>query len=625
MNKYKKIIEDLNPYILASTIAFNTGDLSCLSEKYKPDRNIEDGSYLPNPVKEEELRKLLWEMVKNGKSIEVNRKLELNPNNKNIETIIRWLAGDYYDGKLLDLYLKELGIRRPPNRPSINPDKGFLALIIGAGISGIGLAIKLKEADIPFVVIEKNPDLGGTWYENKYPGCRVDVASSLYSYSFAQNPNWKHIYSSRQELFEYLDSCAVNADVRDHIEFESQVTDLVFDDKTNLWSVTIQKQGKVREIKANLVVSAIGQLNKKKYPNIPGLDSFSGKVIHSADWRADMNVNLRENRVGVIGSASTAAQLVPELVKLADEVHLFQRSPSWFHSVPHYKDETPVEISYAFKNIPNFLNWFRFWYFIPSIEGMLGSVAVDDGWDPVSTGSFGKKNHQLMLKMRGYIESQFADRPDLLSQVIPKYPPGSKRPVLDDGSWAKALKSQNAFLHTVTIKMVCEDHLVLNNGSKVYIDTLILATGFSASSFLSDINVTRHGHDLQDQWDGNPKAYLGICIENFPNFFMMYGPNTNGVVNANILFFSECQISFILNAINLLLTNFSRLLVRPEAVNEFCSYVDDGNGKMAWGRTTEKSWYKDAKGRVSQNWPYSCSSYWSLTSRVDLSKFYPNE
>ena len=618
INTIKNIIEKENPYIIACTLAYNFSDLSFIDEKFKPKRNHLDGTYVLDIKNEENLRSFLKSKIEKY-DFKNNHKKVLN--NNFIKKNIKWMLSESYNENLFKLYLQELGLNQDIkfNKDTIS-NKNFHVVIIGAGISGLGLAIRLKRSGVSFTIIEKNYDLGGTWFENSYPGARVDVASSLYSYSFAQNPNWKHIYATQNELFEYLNDLSNKENIKNDIRFNSKVISADFNDISNTWSLNIKTSGCYETLNANVLICATGQLNKKKYPKINGIKNFRGTILHSSDWRKIESDAINSKRVGIIGSASTAVQLTPGIIDFVGELHLFQRSPNWFHNVPHYRKETPPSISNAFREIPNFLNWFRLWYFIPSIEGMLSSVSVDHNWD-ISKNSCSEKNHELMVKMKSYIQNEFEDRPDLLKLSIPNYPPGSKRPVLDDGSWAKALKNSKTKLHTKPINQIDNNGIVLSNNSKINLDTIIFATGFSASDFLSDIVITRNGNDLQSQWNGSPKAYLGLCIENFPNLFMMYGPNTNGVVNSNIIFFSECQMNFIIDAINIILNNHSRLLVRKDALENFIKFIDDKNSKMAWGITSENSWYKDSNGRISQNWPFSCSLYWQMTKKVDLSKF----
>jgi 4-hydroxyacetophenone monooxygenase len=260
------------------------------------------------------------------------------------------------------------------------------------------------------------------------------------------------------------------------------------------------------------------------------------------------------------------------------------------------------------------MHWYRFWLFWTTTEGLLPSATVDEGWTDFSR-SVGTANDQLRMLLTAWLQAQYADRPDLLEKALPKYPPASKRIVLDNGAWAAAMKRDNVHLITEPIDEVTPRGVRTKDGVEHAADVLIYGTGFQASHFLTPMTVTgRGGIDLNAQWDGDARAYLGITVPNFPNFFMMYGPNTNIVVNGSIIYFSECEVQYILGCIHLLLEEGHKALdCKREVHDAYNVRIDEGNLKMAWGVSSVNTWYKSESGRVAQNWPFNLIDYWQQT------------
>jgi 4-hydroxyacetophenone monooxygenase len=272
--------------------------------------------------------------------------------------------------------------------------------------------------------------------------------------------------------------------------------------------------------------------------------------------------------------------------------------------------------------VPGYAQWYRFGLFWTSAEGLLPSARVDEGWDG-NQESIGKANDELRMMLTGYLEGQFGDRPDLREKVIPKYAPASKRMVLDNGIWAKTLKRDNARLITESIAEITPRGVKTNDGEEYAVDVIIYGTGFQASRFLTPMKVTgRHGVDLNDDWGGDARAYLGITVPDFPNLFLMYGPNTNIVVNGSIIYFSECETNYIVGSLRMLLEGNHRAMdCRRDVHDEYNARVDEENMKMAWGVAEVPSWYRNEKGRSAQNWPFSLLEYWQRTREPNATDY----
>lgn len=599
---------------LLPALAQATGDMSLLRPELRPmgaGPGVQQGGM--SKTQQDEARELCFDAIRalrDGKVRPGEQSLE-----EDVRQITAWMTGgspasdDY-----IPLLLEELAIEdaRQPNW-QMESGQDFNVVVIGAGMSGILAGIRLKQAGVPFVIIEKNEDVGGTWLENTYPGARVDVSNAFYSYSFAQRVDWPTHYSTQEVLLDYFRAVAEEYGIREHIRFSTEVELAEFDEDTCRWRVHVRDATGSREtVEARAVVSAVGQLNRPKLPEIEGMDTFAGPAFHSARW--DHSVDLTGKRVAVIGTGASAAQFVPEIAPNVAELRVYQRTPNWLVPVPHYHAEVPEGLQWLFQHIPHYVHWYRFWLFWATTDGLLPSVRVDETWEHRDR-SVSEANENLRTLLAGALHMQFGDRPDLLEKVMPNYPPGSKRILLDNGSWAEALKRDNVELVTDAIRKITPSGVVTADGVEHPADVIIYGTGFQASKFLTPMRVTgRGGIDLNEQWDGDARAYLGITVPNFPNFFLLYGPNTNIVVNGSIIYFSECEVQYVMGCIRALLEGgHAAMDCRKDVHDEYNVRIDKGNREMAWGVATVNSWYRNEKGRVAQNWPFNLLDYWQQT------------
>ena len=486
-------------------------------------------------------------------------------------------------------------------------------LVIGAGMSGLLAGIRLSQAGVGFEIVESNADVGGTWLVNTYPGCRVDNSNHMYSYSFEPNHAWPQHFSPQPELLKYFRGIAAKYDLKKHIRFETTVEGLIWDEARSVWRIELKtKDGRRETVEANAVITAVGQLNKPRIPQIEGVGTFEGPAFHSAEWRHD--VDLTGKRVAVIGTGASAYQFVPEIAPKIAHMTVFQRTPPWGLPVPHYHEDVPAGMKWLLEHVPYYDKWYRFWLFWMTTEGFLPMVKSEEGWNGPAT-AVGSANLMLREMAAAALAAQVEDRPDLLPNVVPTYPIGGKRAVLDNGVWLAALKRPNVELVTEAIARITPKGVVTADGVEHEADVLIYGTGFTASKFLAGLKVTgRGGRELHDAWAGDARAYLGMTTPGFPNFFMIYGPNTNIVVNGSIIFFSECSVRYIVGALRLLAeTGAKALEVRRGVHDDFNVRVDEANKGWAWGSEGVSTWYKNELGRVSQNWPFGLIDYWRAT------------
>lgn len=548
------------------------------------------------------------------------------PDLATLRTILTWVTGGAEVDAYLELLREELGIDGDLRAPdwsaaTLAPGRTYRVAIVGAGMSGLAAAHRLRQAGVEVVVLEKNADVGGTWLENSYPGCRVDVSNLLYSYSFAQRDDWPEHFSSQQVLLEYFRGVVDDTGLRELIRFDTEVTAMVFDDDTARWHIETVGPGGTDEIlEADAVVSAVGQLNRPSYPDIDGVASFAGPAFHSARW--DHSVELTGKRVAVIGTGASAAQFIPPVAEAAGHLTVFQRTPGWFIPTPDYTQPIGPELQWLRRNVPGYTHWSRFWEFWQNVEGLMPFAAVDPDW-PGGERSVSAANDGLRELLTAYLQGEFADREDLVDKVIPQYPPFSKRFIRDDGRWARTLKRDDVDLVTEPIAEVTPEGVRTTDGVVHEADVLIYGTGFAASDFLTPMKVVgRHGRDLHAVWDGDARAYLGITLPGFPSLYLLYGPNTNIVVNGSIVYFSECEVTYLVACIREVLAHGVRAIDPKVEVHEaYNARVDAENLKMAWGVSSVNSWYKNRTGRTAQNWPFSLLEYWQQTRTVDFDDY----
>jgi 4-hydroxyacetophenone monooxygenase len=550
------------------------------------------------------------------------------PDIATIRKMMDFIAGAEIPERYVPFLQEELGIAVEDTRdPKWDTPKlkGAAAkmkvVIIGAGLSGLLSAIRLQQAGVKFTIVEKNADVGGTWFENAYPGCRVDNPNHMYSFSFEPNHAWPYHFSTQDVLHAYFRRIADKYKLREHIRFETSVVEAAFDEKSSQWNVHVKaRDGKEETLRANAVISAVGQLNQPKMPDIKGRDGFKGPAFHTARWRHD--VDLAGKRVAVIGTGATAFQVIPEIAPKVKELLVFQRSAPWLGPTPNYHDKVADGKKWLLEHVPYYGKWYRFWLFWTLTDGILDAVAVDPSWNDTSR-SVSPMNEMLRGLLIEKMKEQIPGRADLLEKVTPDYPFGAKRSVRDNGVYLAALARPNVDLITTGIDEITPNGIRAEDGREHEVDVIIYGTGFHASDFLRTYRIVgRGGVELHERWKGDARAYLGMTVPGFPNFFTIYGPNTNIVVNGSIIFFSEASVRYIVNCLKLLAeTGAATMEVRDDVHDAFNAGVDAENAKMAWGVPNAKSWYKNSLGRVSQNWPFKLVDYWNATIKPDPKDF----
>jgi 4-hydroxyacetophenone monooxygenase len=497
----------------------------------------------------------------------------------------------------------------------------FKVAIIGAGLSGICMGIKLKEIGVPFVIFEKNEDLGGTWFENSYPGCGVDIPNHYYSFSFAPKPDWSRHFASRDELWTYLKDCVDRWGIRGNIRFRAHVIGAVYDEASRRWSVTVSgSDGAQESIQANILISGVGQLNRPAIPNIPGLSEFPGPAFHTAQW--DHSIDLTDKRVALIGTGASSIQVGPAIADRVKKLLIFQRSPPWASVNLNYHRTVVSGMIWALKFIPYFAQWHRILLSWASSDGLHASLQIDPNWK-FPDQSVSEGNHRLRESLIAHIHGELGDRPDLIEKVTPAYPPYGKR-MLRDNHWYKTLRRDNVELVVSGVKSVSGNTLIDNDGGRHDADVIVFATGFQTMKMLASIDIRgRGGQSIRVQWgDEDPRAYLGISVVGFPNFFILYGPNTSLSHGGSLFFHAECQVRYVMQCIRELIeTGHDAMECRPAPFNEYNRRVDEAHSRMVWVHPAVTSWYKNSQGRVITNSPWRLVDYWKLTYSLNPSDY----
>jgi 4-hydroxyacetophenone monooxygenase len=495
-------------------------------------------------------------------------------------------------------------------------------LVIGAGMSGILAGIRLEEAGIPYVIIEKNAGVGGTWYENRYPGCRVDVGNHFYCYSFEPNNDWSEFFARQPELQRYFDATARKYAVMPHIRFDTEVVAADWEETTGTWRVRVRAKGGAEEaLTARVLISSVGQLNRPKLPDIEGIGSFRGPAFHSAQW--DHSVDLAGKRVAVLGTGASAFQIVPEIAQSAAAVTVFQRSPQWMFPNPDYHRAMGEGAKWCFRHLPYYGRWYRFLLFWPATDGQWPATFIDPAW-PHQDRSANAINDFTREFFAGWIKEQCGEDEALLQRVLPHYPPLARRTLQDNGSWLQTLRKPHVELIDEGVSAVEATGVRTASGRRVEVDAIVYATGFHANRFLWPMQITgRNGLRLSDRWGDDPEAYLGITVPEFPNFFVMYGPATNLAASGSLIFHGECQARYIMGCIHLLLERSARAMDLKPAVNEaYNRTLEETLARTLWAHPGVKhSWYRNRRGKVTVLSPWKLLDYWNWTRAPDPAEY----
>ncbi|ARU55615.1 oxidoreductase [Oleiphilus messinensis] len=476
------------------------------------------------------------------------------------------------------------------NSPTI-----YDVLIVGAGISGIGAGIRLLESRFSnFVILEKAGDLGGTWRDNTYPGCECDIPSALYSFSFAQKPDWSRVFAGQSEILDYIRSTATEFGIEDYIRYHHPVKSAQWNEADHLWYVKTDQQ----EFRARAVIACGGYLHEPIIPNIPGLEQFSGHWFHSSRW--DHAYDLTGKRVAVVGTGASAIQFIPEIQPQVESLTVFQRTPQWILPKPNYTVSSVEKKLFKQKSILN--SWRK------SIFGSLESFGI--GFRHPKLLKQFEKIGRLHLRM-SVKDSELRDK------LTPDYTLGCKRTLLSN-DYYPAVSQPNVTLHATGLKSVSGNTLIGQDGSEAEVDVLILGTGFYVTEPpIAEKIRDDQGRTLAEHWHTHMQAYRGTTINGFPNAFMVLGPNL-GIGHNSAFIVIEAQLNYIMDAlITMRAQNLSRIEVKPDVQEAYNVRVQKALQGTVWNTGGCSSYYLDKSGFNSVGFPWSTLKMQSLLSQFD--------
>jgi 4-hydroxyacetophenone monooxygenase len=548
-----------------------------------------------------------------------------------LKEMMEWLVCEPVPDEYVPMLLEEMeldGVDERAGKPSeaATPDTSARTdqhvIVIGCGESGLLAGIRLKEAGIPFTIMEKNAGVGGTWYQNTYPGARVDVGNHFYCYSFEPSDHWTQFFAEAPELQAYFQGVLDRHDIGPHVHWETEVTGARWDETTATWTVATRgRDGTQSSLTARAIISAVGQLNRPHVPTIPGQHDFAGPAFHSAEW--DHSVDLRGLRVALIGAGASGFQIAPAIA--ADVAHLtvFQRTAQWMFPNPNYHAEVGPGVRWALRHLPFYGRWYRFLLFWPGCDKELAAARVDPDY-PDQQRAVSEINEITRMMFTEWITSQVGDDPDLLAKVMPDYPATGKRTLQDNGSWLRTLTRDDVELVRTPISRIEPDAVVTEDGLRHPADVIAYATGFEANKVLWPMAVVgRDGAALGERWGERPSAYLGITVPGYPNFFCMYGPGTNLASGGSLIFHSECQMRYITQCLeHLIASGHESMEPRQDRSDDWVRRSQDEMRKMVWSQPSiEHSFYKNAHGEVYTLSPWRLVDYWAWTRKPNPDDF----
>lgn len=615
-------LEDANIPTLLMVLRHLTGDTKWTSAPYRPTRGkpLDDNdSGGLTPELQSEVRAAALDVVLAFRDGRIDA---VPPTPEQVTEMLSCALDEEVPGEYGPLLSEELGLlSRDVEIPAEAIDGDFKVVIIGAGLSGLCMAIKLAAVGVDFVVLEKDDDLGGTWLENVYPGCGVDTPGHLYSFSFAPNPELTRYFAKRDEVRAYLNLLAATYDVRRYIRFSTEVRTARYDDADAKWHVDVRDEnGGNATLSANVLITAVGMVNRPSIPPLAGLDEFPGPVMHTAAW--DPSVDLTGKRVAVIGTGASSMQLVPSIVDSASEVTVFQRSKQWAVPHPNYHREVDESVRVVMREVPFYVQWYRlrsFWNFSDRLHS---SLQIDPNW-PHPERSVNEVNERHRVFLTKYIEEQLGDRTDLIEACLPEYPPYGKRPLLDN-RWFKTMCRDDVHLVTDAVDHIDGDKVVTRSGDETAADVIALATGFKVLQFLWPMDIVgRSGLTLREQWGvDDAKAYLGITVPDFPNFFILNGPNTNAGHGGSAIHATEFQVRYVMQAIrHLVEAGTSAVDVDRDVFQQYNEELDDALSHCIWSHEGMTTYYRNGFGRIVVSSPWKYVDYWERTREFNPAEY----
>lgn len=593
-----------------------TGEATWLQEPFAPGRSPglddNDSGQLPDEV-QAQIRTAAEEAIEAwlaGRPLAIER-----PTNLRLAEMLSVAMTEHVPEEYGDIVAAGMGYDLEPTaEAAIAADK--TAIVIGGGVSGICAGIELGKLGIDYTLFEKNEDFGGTWFENRYPGCGVDTPSLTYTFSCRPN-DWSMYFPLRDEIEGYLLDTAREFGLYDRARFRTHVEEARWNTATDQWDVTITTpDGKRETHSADYLFSAVGILNIPKYPQIDGLDEFAGEVYHTSRWPAE--ADLSGKRVAVIGNGASGMQVAPAIADEVSRMTIFARSKQWAAPFPQFRKKVPEGVRYLMQVVPLYRAWLEqrlSWTFNDRVHGTLFR---DPEWEHPER-AVNEINDAHRRVFTRYVEEQLQDRPELIERVLPEYPPFAKRMLLDNG-WFRTIKKPHVDLIPEHLAKVEGNTLSTSSGETVEADVIILATGFQTTNVLGSYDIVgREGQLLRDHWgEDNASAYLGTLVPGFPNFFILLGPNVGSGHGGSMIRNIENQMHFAGQVVQCAeAQEASTVEVKETAYTDYSRRIDDAHDRLVWTHPGTENWYRNSQGRVVAITPWRNDAFWRMTRSPD--------
>jgi len=536
--------------------------------------------------------------------------------------MMRWSVGDAVPPSyvpMMELYMGFAKATPDVLSPATRTTSQFTVAIIGAGISGLLASLELREAGIRNFVVDRNPDVGGTWFENSYPGAGVDIPSFLYSFKTFPRA-WATHYPKRDEVWQYLKDFADHFDLRSSLHLGVEIVSAEYNERAQAWTLEgVRRSGARVTMGANAVISAVGVFNTPKIPHIPGIASFDGPLFHSARWPSDLDVSGK--RVAVIGTGASAMQIVPAIAGKVRQLVVLQRTPQWMAPTQNYFRTVGPGTQWLIDSVPYYREWYRFRLAWTWNDRTHRTLIRDAQWEHPER-SINKANDRHREMFTRYLREQLAGYDRLERDALPSYPPFAKRLLIDNG-WFTALKRPNVELIPAACAEITETSVRASTGDERDVDVIVMCTGFYVQHFLKTIEVRgRGGKLLRECWDeDDARAYLGITVPGFPNFFMMYGPSTNGA-GGSFMDLAESQVGYIRSLLLAMLTrDIGAIEPRRDRFDEYNATMDQRHQDMIWMHAGVDTYFRNSRGRVVVNRPWRVDEYWHFLRRASIADY----
>ena len=593
-----------------------TGEATWLQEPFAPGRSPglddNDSGQLPDEV-QTQIRMAAEEAIEAwlaGRPLAIER-----PTNLRLAEMLSVAMTEHVPEEYGDIVAAGMGYDLEPTaEAAIAADK--TAIVIGGGVSGICAGIELGKLGIDYTLFEKNEDFGGTWFENRYPGCGVDTPSLTYTFSCRPN-DWSMYFPLRDEIEGYLLDTAREFGLYDKACFRTHVEEARWNTATDQWDVTITTpDGKRETHSADYLFSAVGILNIPKFPQIDGLDEFAGEVYHTSRWPAE--ADLSGKRVAVIGNGASGMQVAPAIADEVSRMTIFARSKQWAAPFPQFRKKVPEGVRYLMQVVPLYRAWLEqrlSWTFNDRVHGTLFR---DPEWEHPER-AVNEINDAHRRVFTRYVEEQLQDRPELIERVLPEYPPFAKRMLLDNG-WFRTIKKPHVDLIPEHLAKVEGNTLFTSSGETVEADVIILATGFQTTNVLGSYDIVgREGQLLRDHWgEDNASAYLGTLVPGFPNFFILLGPNVGSGHGGSMIRNIENQMHFAGQVVQCAeAQEASTVEVKETAYTDYSRRIDDAHDRLVWTHPGTENWYRNSQGRVVAITPWRNDAFWRMTRSPD--------